>query len=285
MEKYMNRRQFAKLSLAAMSLAPFVSVTAAINNYAQRKKIANTVSIKAHETFMSTENIEMMGDEKIAMLLYPGFYAADLVNPQFIFNSMMGAKIYLISPTNDLSPVEAGGISIVPTHTQNECPDDLDILFIPGGASGTLKAMQNKQFIDFIKAKAATAKYITSVCTGSLLLGKADLLKGKKATSHWSTLGLLTGFGAIATKERVVWDGNIVTGGGVTAGIDFGLEILAKLRGQQYAEAIQLQAEYDPAPPFDSGSPEKASPLIHNIIKDMFAPLIIDMEQNINPTT
>lgn len=277
----MNRRQFTQLAMATASLAPFISVAHAVESFEQRKKVAEAISVKAHKDFMAADGIKMMGNEKIAMLMYPGLYAADLVNPHFIFSSMMGAKIYLISPTDDLSPVEASGISIVPTHTQSECPDDLDVLFVPGGALGTLKAMQDKKFIAFIKSRAANAKYITSVCTGSLLLAKAGLLKGKSATSHWSTLDVLAKSGVKVVKKRVVWDGNIVTGGGVTAGIDFGLEILAALRGKQYAEAIQLQAEYDPAPPFDSGSPDKASPFIRGVINDMFAPLIVDMEQEL----
>ena len=213
----MDRRQFTRLMIAAVSLAPFTSVAQAVASFEKRKSLAEAASIKAHQDFMGADGIKMMGNEKIAMLLYPGFYAADLVNPQFIFSAMMGSTIYLVSPTEDLTPVEASGIFIVPTHKQSECPDDLDILFIPGGALGTLKAMQNEQFIAFIKAKAAKAKYITSVCTGSLLLAKAGLLKGKKATSHWSTLDVLAKFGTTAVKKRVVWDGNIVTGGGVTA--------------------------------------------------------------------
>ncbi|OQK17915.1 hypothetical protein AU255_08655 [Methyloprofundus sedimenti] len=278
----MDRRQFTQLMIAAVSLAPFTSVAQAVASFEQRKSLAEAASIKAHKDFMAVDGIKMMGNEKIAMLLYPGFYAADLVNPQFIFSTMMGATLYLVSPTEDLTPVEASGLSIVPTHKQSECPADLDILFIPGGALGTLKAMQNEKFIAFIKTKAANAKYITSVCTGSLLLAKAGLLKGKKATSHWSTLDVLAKFGTTAIKKRVVWDGNIVTGGGVTAGIDFGLEILAALRGKQYAEAIQLQAEYDPAPPFNSGSPEKATPFIRDVVRDMFAPLIVGMEHELD---
>ena len=134
--------------------------------------------------------------------------------------------------------------------------------------------MKNARLIEFIAERAAASRYITSVCTGSLLLGKAGLLKGKKATSHWTTLELLQEFGAIPVKQRVVWDGKIITGGGVTAGIDFGLEIVAALRGKTYAQAIQLQAEYDPAPPYDSGSPEKAEPFVRDIIKGMFTPLV-----------
>lgn len=278
----MNRRQFTKFALFSGSLAPFMNIAEAVENYEQRKKLADAASVKAHKAYMDDKDVKMMGKEKIAMLLYPGFYAPDLINPQFIFASMMGAKVYLISPTEDLTPVNAGGVSIVPTHKRSECPDNLDILFVSGGATGTLNAMKDKPFIDFIKTKAASAKYITSVCTGSLLLGKAGLLKGKKATSHWSTMELLPKFGAIPTKKRVVWDGNLVTGGGVTAGLDFGLEILAKLRGKKYAESTQLQLEYDPAPPFNSGSPDKASAFVRKNSIAMFAPLVLKMEQEIN---
>lgn len=274
----MDRRQFNKYALIAGCLAPFINTAKAIENIEQRRIQAKNASEKAHKDFMETKTIKMMGKEKIAMLLYPGFYAPDLINPQFIFSSLMGAEIHLISPTDGLTPVNASGVMITPTHTQSECPDELDILFVPGGATGTLEAMKNEKLIDFIKTKAANSKYITSVCTGSLLLGKAGLLQGKKATSHWTTLDLLTKFGATAVKKRVVWDGNIVTGGGVTAGIDFGLEIVAALRGEEYAQAIQLQLEYDPAPPFESGSPDKASAFVRDTVKGMFAPLILEME-------
>ncbi|NOT85521.1 MAG: DJ-1/PfpI family protein [Methylococcaceae bacterium] len=231
---------------------------------------------------MTVKDFKMEGNEQIAMLLYPKFTALDLVGPQFLFASLMGAKIYLVSPTDDLTPVMSDtGLAIVPTHTQSECPDNLDLLFLPGGATGTLKAMQNPQFIDFIKTKAATAKYVTSVCTGSLLLGKAGLLKGKKATSHWVTLDLLSNFGATPVKDRVVWDGNVITGAGVTAGLDFGLEVLAALRGKAYAQATQLQVEYDPQPPFDSGSPDKADVRIKNALQGMFAPLHVELEAEI----
>jgi len=114
------------------------------------------------------------------------------------------------------------------------------------------------------------------------LLGKAGLLKGKKATSHWSTVALLEKFGAQPLAKRVVWDGSLVTAGGVTAGIDLGLEIAAALRGKAYAEAIQLQAEYDPAPPYNAGSPAKAPAFVRDNVRAMFAPLVLDMELEIN---
>ena len=274
----MDRRQFTKLALFATCLAPLGNNIKAAETDAQRKQLAKAASLQGHQAMMAAPGVKMHGNEKIAMLLYPGFYAPDLINPQFLFHAMMGAQVCLISPTDDLTPVDCGGFSIVPTHRRSECPDKLDILFVPGGAEGTLEAMKNKPLIDFIKTKAAQANYITSVCTGSLLLGKAGLLQGKKATSHWATLGLLEKFGATPVNERVVWDGNLVTGGGVTAGIDLGLEIVAALRGKGYAQAIQLQAEYDPAPPFNAGSPAKAPGHVHESVKAMFAPLVLDME-------
>jgi len=277
----MDRRQFTKLALFAAFLSPLGNSVKAAESDEQKKVRAKADSMQAHKAFMSDPDVKMMGNEKIAMLLYPGFYAPDLINPQFLFTAMMGAEVCLISPTDDLAPVSCGNFSIVPTHRRSECPDSLDILFVPGGATGTLEAMKNKPLIDFIKAKAANARYITSVCTGSLLLGKAGLLKGKKATSHWSTLALLKKFGATPVSERVVWDGNLVTGGGVTAGIDLGLQIVGALRGQEYAQAIQLQAEYDPAPPFNAGSPEKAPAFVRDSVRGMFAPLVLDMELEI----
>lgn len=274
----MDRRQFTKLTLLTAWLAPLQNDIKASETDEQRKKLAEAVSRQGHNAMMNAPDVKMHGNEKIAMLLYPGFYAPDLINPQFLFHAMMGAEVCLISPTDDLTPVDCGGFSIVPTHRRSECPEKLDILFVPGGADGTLAAMKNQPLIDFIGTKAVDTNYVTSVCTGSLLLGKAGLLKGKKATSHWSTLALLEKFGATPVKERVVWDGNLVTGGGVTAGIDLGLEIVAALRGKGYAQAIQLQAEYDPAPPFHSGSPAKAPAPIRENVKAMFAPLVLDME-------
>lgn len=267
----MDRRQFAKLALLGAGLTPFTPVALAIEKSNSRKIQAEAEAHNAHEDFMAMDGVKMMGNENIAMLLYPGFTALDLIGPQYLFASMMGAKIYLISSNNDLSPVMSDtGVAIVPTHTQSDCPEALDILFLPGGSNGTAEAMKNAAFIEFIKQKAAAAKYVTSVCTGSMLLGKAGLLRGKKATSHWVVTDLLAQFGAIPVKERVVWDKNLITGGGVTASIDFALQVIAALRGKAYAEAIQLQAEYDPAPPFHAGSPDKADAHIARSVKGMF---------------
>ena len=270
----MDRRQFTKLALLGANLVPFANLALAMENKASVMSRAKAESQKAHEAFMTMDGVKMMGSEQIAMLIYPGFSVLDLIGPQYLFASMMGAKIHLISRNNDLNPIHSDtGVAIVPTHTQGECPEALDILFVPGGSNGTAEAMKDAAFIEFIKQKAASSKYVTSVCTGSMLLGKAGLLQGKKATSHWVVLDLLANFGAIPTKERVVWDGNLVTGGGVTAGIDFSLQVIAALRGKPYAEAIQLQAEYDPAPPYHAGSPDKADAHITHLVKGMFEAL------------
>jgi cyclohexyl-isocyanide hydratase len=278
----MDRRQFTKLALLSAGLAPFTNVAQAVESEASIKSRAETKSHQAHEAFMALDGVKMIGSEQIAMLIYPGFTALDLIGPQYLFASMMGAKIYLISRNNDLSPVKSDtGVAIVPTHTQSECPEALDILFLPGGSSGTVEAMKDAAFIEFIKQKAVSSKYVTSVCTGSMLLGKAGLLQGKKATSHWIALDLLARFGAIPMKERVVWDKNLITGSGVTAGIDFALQVITALRGKAYAEMVQLQAEYDPAPPYNSGSPDKADANITQMLKGMFEVLHTNIEMAI----
>lgn len=286
----MNRRHFTKLAVLSGGIAPLLTgcQAAAIKTAvetpltpAERKQRAEQQSQRAHEAFLRDggSDFKMTGSEQIVMLLYPGFAALDLVGPQYLFAALMGAKLHLISADNDLKPVKSGeGLLILPTHVQADCPANPDILFVPGGASGTLAALKNIAFIDFIKNTAAVSKYVTSVCTGSLLLAQAGLLRGKRATSHWTTVDLLAKSGAIPVRERVVWDGNIVTGGGVTAGIDFGLQMIAALRGKRYAEAIQLQAEYDPLPPFDAGSPEKADAFVRDNLVGLFAPLVEEMD-------
>ena len=147
-------------------------------------------------------------------------------------------------------------MQILPSSTFETCPD-LDVICVPGGA-GMNPLLNDDETLAFIKRQAASAQYITSVCTGSLVLGAAGLLKGKRATTHWMSLEMLAEFGALPVAERVVIDGNIVTGGGVTAGIDFALSLAAEIYGEQLAKTIQLAIEYDPHPPYNSGSPASA---------------------------
>ena len=136
--------------------------------------------------------------------------------------------------------------------------------------------LTDEEVLDFLRRQAKGAQWITSVCTGSLVLGAAGLLRGKRAACHWSSRDLLAQFGAIPIDERVVFDGNVVTGGGVTAGIDFALSIVAKMHGEEAAQAAQLQIEYDPAPPFDAGSPRSAPAAIVTIAKERAAPMLAE---------
>ena len=161
----------------------------------------------------------------------------------------------LLSKT--LEPVEADtGLGLLPYATLRDCPP-LDVICVPGGP-GVNALMEDAEVLDWLRQQAGQARYVSSVCTGSLVLGAAGLLRGKRATSHWGARDLLAAFGATPTAGRVVRDGNLFTGGGVTAGIDFALTMVAELAGPQAAQAIQLQIEYAPAPPFDAGTPETA---------------------------
>ena len=195
---------------------------------------------------------------QVAMLLYPGLTLLDLVGPQSALS--MHSKIHLVWKTRGAVTADTG-IRIEPSATFDDCPQQLDILFVPGGF-GTAAVMQDAEALAFLRDRGATAKYVTSVCSGSLILAAAGLLQGYKATSHWSALDMLAALGVEVVKARVVTDRNRVSGGGVTAGIDFGLTLLAKLRGEHAAKLSQLALEYDPAPPFDAGSPESAGPEI-----------------------
>ena len=209
----------------------------------------------AHD--MSAMPAHWMGSEKIAFLIYPQFTALDMVGPHYMLTNLMGATTYIVAKTK--APVTSDtGLVFTPSNTFEDCPADLDILCVPGGSTGTLAAMRDDETLRFLKDRGSRAKYVTSVCTGSLLLGAAGLLQGYKATSHWVTRPLLTEFRAIPTMGRVVRDRNRITGGGVTAGIDFGLALVGSLRDRMYAEGVQLLAEYAPDPPFDAGTPERA---------------------------
>ncbi|MEQ1713912.1 MAG: DJ-1/PfpI family protein, partial [Hyphomicrobium sp.] len=151
---------------------------------------------------------------------------------------------------------------------------DLDILCVPGGSGGTLAAMRDEATIAFLKDRGGRAKLVTSVCTGSLLLGAAGLLEGYRATSHWLARELLRDFGAEPIDQRVVVDRNRITGAGVTAGIDFGLSIVKQLRDEDYAKTVQLLAEYQPEPPLDAGTPGRAGPSTTKLVSDMFVPFM-----------
>ena len=198
----------------------------------------------------------MPAPRQIGMLLFPRLTQLDLTGPFEVLARLPNTIVHLIA--HDLKPVRTDrGLTILPTTTFADCPR-LDVVMVPGGP-GQQDMMDNRVALDFLRRQAASVKYITSVCTGSLVLGAAGLLKGRRATCHWAAIEHLEALGAIAVHERVVVDGNIVTGAGVASGIDFALALAAILEGEGVAREIQLQIEYDPAPPFDSGSPATAS--------------------------
>ena len=193
---------------------------------------------------------------RIGMLIFPRLTQLDMTGPYEVLARLPDSKVELVART--LDPVTTDrGMQIVPTVTYESCPP-LDVVMVPGGP-GQQDLMEDEAALAFLRKQAVTAKYVTSVCTGSLVLGAAGLLKGKRATCHWAALEHLKPLGAIPVSEKVVIDGNIVTGAGVTSGIDFALTLAAILEGEEVAREIQLGIEYDPAPPFDSGSPKTAA--------------------------
>ena len=211
------------------------------------------------------------GNETVAMLLYPGFTALDLFGPHHIFISMMGAKVLLVA--KDDQPVESDSkVKIHPHVTFDTCPEKLTVFFVPGGTSGTLAAAKDEATRHFVADRGGKAEWVTSVCTGSLVLGAAGLLKGYKATSHWMVREELALFGAIPVDKRVVVDRNRMTGAGVTSGLDFGLQLVKDLRGKEYAQAVQLFSEYDPQPPLDAGSPAKCPKELVTLLKETHLP-------------
>jgi cyclohexyl-isocyanide hydratase len=204
----------------------------------------------------------------IGFLIYPGVTQLDATGPAQILSMVPGAKIHMI--WKKLEPVSTdAGFSINPTDDFATCPD-LDVICVPGG-TGQRPMMVDEEFLAFLTRQGTGARYVTSVCSGSLLLGAAGLLKGYKSACHWAYRDLLPMFGAEPVAERIVCDRNRISGGGVTAGIDFGLTLAAELAGEEVAKQIQLFVEYDPAPPFDAGSPERAGPKLTETVRAILA--------------
>jgi cyclohexyl-isocyanide hydratase len=195
----------------------------------------------------------------------------DLTGPHEVLHSIPGAQVHLV--WKSLEPVMAdSNLAILPTATLAGCPA-LDVLFVPGG-QGQMALMRDEEILGFLRAQGRSARYVTSVCTGALLLGAAGLLEGYEAATHWAFMELLPIYGARPVRRRVVVDRNRITGGGVTAGIDFGLRLAAELAGENVAKAIQLGLEYDPEPPFRSGHPDVAEPALVEQVRHRFAELL-----------
>ncbi len=195
----------------------------------------------------------------VGLLLFPEMTQLDMTGPYEVFASMPRTTVEVVWKT--LEPVTTGGgLRMLPTTTIAACPR-LDVICVPGGP-GQVALMRDAEILDFLRRQAESCRFVTSVCTGSLILGAAGLLRGYRATCHWLSLDQLALLGAIPVAERIVRDRNRITGGGVTSGIDFALFAAAQLFGEEVAKEIQLRIEYDPAPPFDAGSPRTADPTL-----------------------
>ena len=207
---------------------------------------------------------------KIQLLTYPDMTLLDLVGPLQAWSLWPGVEIELVWKTTEPIATDCG-LAVVPNRRFEDAALVPDILFTGGGLEGTTRAMADPEVLEFMRSQGETAGWVTSVCTGALILGAAGLLDGYRATTHWMALDALSNFGADPVKERWVIDRNRATGGGVTAGIDFGLALMGEVAGREVAEAVQLGLEYAPAPPFDSGTPDKARPETLERVRSLFA--------------
>jgi cyclohexyl-isocyanide hydratase len=206
---------------------------------------------------------------QIGIVLFPMVTQLDFTGPLQVFSRVPGAKVHLI--WKRIEPIRSDTVlTLTPTTTFADCPQ-LDVICVPGGV-GTDDMVNDPEMLAFLRQQAAGAAYITSVCTGSLVLGAAGLLSGYRATTHWSAMDHLGPFGAIPAKTRVCVDRNRITGGGVTAGIDFALTLVSIMVDRPTAEAIQLGIEYNPAPPFNAGSPDTAPSEVLALLEERIAP-------------
>ena len=247
----MNRRQFGSTVASTLALPAIAGLA------------------RADEPELKFQPMHSGRRPEIGMLLYPGLTLMDLIGPQTALST--SCNVHLIWKSRDFIESDSG-IGLRPTGTFADCPKDLDALFV-GGGPGQFGIMNDSETIGFLADRGSRARYVTSVCSGSLLLGAAGLMRGYKATSHWACRDLLPLFGATPVDARVVVDRNRITGGGVTAGLDFGLVLLAKLLGEDIAKMTQLAMEYDPEPPFHAGTPREAGPEVVKKVREWLGPL------------
>ncbi len=240
----MNRRNF----IAAASVVAGLATTASSANAAAAAKAPPPPAPKA------APGGEAAKPFQIGMVIFEQMTNLDFVGPQDSLARVRAAKIHVIAKT--LDPITTDSNHRILADTTFAQAPELDMLFIPGGP-GTTQIMQDPEVLAFLRDRAPRAQWVTSVCTGALVLGAAGLLKGYRAATHWAFMDILPTLGAIPVNERVVIDRNRVTGGGVTAGIDFGLTLIGKIWGDDLAKLIQLGQEYNPAPPYDAGSPDR----------------------------
>ena len=204
----------------------------------------------------------------VGFVIFPDLTQLDFTGPQQVLARLPESAMHIVAKSAAPVPSDSG-LGLVPTHTFENCPH-LDLICVPGGNAGVVQVMGDRETIEFVRRQSSTAKYVTSVCTGAFILGVAGLLKGRRATTHWAWTELLPLVGATHEKGRVVKDGNVITAGGVTSGIDFGLRMVAEIAGESVAQAIQLSLEYDPDPPFASGHPDRASAAVKTMVSPRY---------------
>lgn len=206
---------------------------------------------------------------EIAILLFEGITALDAVGPYEVLQRLPGARLRMLGARRGPVRTHEGSLSLGVDAEYSECPHP-QLLVVPGGY-GVDRLLRDEPTLAWIRAAHASSQWTTSVCTGSLLLGAAGVLRGLRATTHWNSLERLREYGAEPTLDRVVFQGKVVTAAGVSSGIDMALALVARLAGDEVAQAIQLSIEYDPQPPFDSGSPSKAPPRVVEIVRRVAA--------------
>jgi transcriptional regulator GlxA family with amidase domain len=207
---------------------------------------------------------------QIAFLIYEGLTALDIIGPYEVFNQISGADVRFVAKQSGPIRVDSGAFSIGVDHKLADVPHP-DVFVVPGGVSGTFAAAKDPEILDWVREAHAGSRYSTSVCTGSLILGAAGLLKDSNATTHWSAKTFLEQMGATYKEERIVVADKIITAAGVSAGIDMALYVVGELVGPELAKVAQLSIEYDPQPPFDAGSPAKAGDAIVQRALEEFA--------------
>ncbi len=218
----------------------------------------------------------------LGFLLFDDLTQLDFTGPLQVLSRLPGAQTVLIAKTDGPVRTDCGPF-ILPTHTLETAPD-LDLLCVPGGF-GVDAVMQDEALLEFVRHQGERARYVTSVCTGAFILGAAGLLTGKRATTHWRYHDHLAAFGAIPVRQRVVHDGRLISGGGVTAGIDFAFSVVREIAGEAVASAIQLGLEYDPKPPLNAGHPDRASVEVRQAVEARFAPRMDGFERLVSRLT
>jgi cyclohexyl-isocyanide hydratase len=270
-----DRRTLLQLMALAPGLSPLLAGAALAQEHSMPHASPSTGAGPTPDPAMHMSEMpaSWVGSEQVAILIYDEMTALDVIGPQYFFGGLVGATIHLVARTE--APITSdSGITITPTATFDSCPRDLDILLTGGGLSGTLAAMRDDATLDFLADRGARAGWVTSVCTGSLLLGQAGLLRGYRATSHWLGRPVLERFGAIEVDQRVVIDRNRVTGAGVSAGLDLALELVRRLRPLECAQMMQLLGEYAPEPPLNAGTPATAPAAVVTATRDWHAEFI-----------